>query len=62
MRLIAQVIQPLKIKRRNVKVDTKQREGTTAAIYLLNTDGGTKFSLPFDTRRNLLSAAVKLRN
>lgn len=31
-------------------------------IYLFNTEGRTNSSLPFDTRRDLLSAAVKLRN
>lgn len=62
MRLIAQVVQPLKIKRRNLKVDAKQKEGTTALFASLNTEGRMKSSLPFVTRRALLTAVVKLRN
>lgn len=62
MRLIAQVVQPLKIKRRNLKVDAKQKGRTIALFSSLNTEGRMKSSLPFDTRRDLLSAVVELGN
>lgn len=45
MRFIAQVIQPLKIKRNNLKLDTEQRERFMATIYLLDAEGGGKYSL-----------------